>query len=176
MLVVRVPNVCSTTVGEITDAQNTVYTFVAHAADQTTNEASVTFTVTVVTGNLAPVIGNQVVRLNENSPGGTAAAPAVVGTDRDAVPDALTYALEYLNDTAAVTLFNIDAATGVVSVAPSVAAGALDYESRWVYWATVVVRDDGAGQLEARATLSIEVRSGTLARCQLRWCDRRPFH
>jgi hypothetical protein len=95
--------------------------------------------------NTLPSIKDQGFQLNQNSPDGTVVG-TVIATDPDA-GQALNYSIVSGNTNGA---FNINALTGVLSVANSTAL-ADDFSL------VIKVQDDGIGELTNQATISIDV-------------------
>ena len=142
---------------EVTDGAGASYSCSVSVDDQTGHATVVPVTVSVVTGNLAPVAHDTIVSLPENSVAGAEASPAVSASDRDVPAHQLTYTLQAFNDTDAMTLFDIDASSGVVRVAAGVAAGRLDFERKPLYWMTVIVQDNGPGTLSDFAVVTVSL-------------------
>lgn len=141
---------------EITASSGTVYAFKVQCTDATAHTATADATVTVVEGNLSPVVdAGQTLSVPENSPVTTAASPAVTAHDRDTPPDALTFSLEAAGttaaDAAALNHFQIDPTTGVVSVRQA----GLDTEITPSYTLSVVATD--ARGLRGSALVTVDV-------------------
>ena len=103
--------------------------------------------------NQSPVINDQVFSIDENRAKGT-----VVGTVTASDPDnwqALAFSIIAGNTNNA---FTIDSYTGIISVADSTA---LDYETTPVFNLTVKVQDNGVGNLNNEASVTINLNDVT---------------
>lgn len=103
--------------------------------------------------NQAPVINDQTFSVNENSAKGT-----VVGTVTASDPDnwqALAFSITAGNTNGA---FTIDSYSGIITVADSTA---LDYGTTPVFNLTVKIQDNGVGNLNDEATVTINLNNTT---------------
>jgi VCBS repeat-containing protein len=113
-----------------------------------TLNGSATVTINLNDVNDAPVIGNQTLAVNENSPNGTVVG-SVAATDEDA-GQTLTYAITAGNTG---NVFAINPSTGQITV-----VGALNYEGPDdPYLLTVQVTDNAGSPLSNSATITINL-------------------
>lgn len=133
----------------INDAPGTTFTLQITASDAS-KSTTATITVTVVEGNVPPVVADQARSVAENSPVGTPVGAALVVTDDD-TSDTHTWSIVPSGDTEALALFSIGANTGVISVARA----DLDFERKTSYTLTVRARDSAAGADEATITITV---------------------
>jgi hypothetical protein len=99
--------------------------------------------------NLPPVINNQTFSINENTPNGTSVG-TVVASDPDA-GQTISYSITGGNTNNA---FSINATTGVISVANSLA---LNYEATASFALIVRATDNGPGNLWSQADITVNL-------------------
>jgi VCBS repeat-containing protein len=127
------------------------FTFVVTATDVGGLSDTQNVTVNVTNVNEAPVLGNVMVSVNENSPNGTPiynVNDALTGVDQDRDGTALTYSITGGNVGGA---FAINPATGAITVANSTA---LDFETTPSFILTVQASD---GSLTGTAAVTINL-------------------
>jgi uncharacterized protein YqfB (UPF0267 family) len=130
---------------------NPIFNLTVQVSDDGIGNLNDTATVTINLGdfNNNPVINDQLFALSENTSNGSAVA-TVVATDTD-LADNLSFLITAGNDS---NVFAINSTTGAISVTDS---SQLDFETNPIFNLTVQVSDDGIGNLNDTAIITINL-------------------